>query len=232
MFSRHPRAAICAAAIATLAVSAPADAADIYKPQAYEPPQAYADVPPPGTANRTGWYVGGLVGYGFAPTDLSAPAGNFDFDPDGAVAGGLVGWNFVNDRVLIGLEGDLLGGDVEASQAFGGNTVNASVDWIAGLRARAGLNVTPQMLLFGTIGVAWAEVDLPTTGVGGGPGSETFTGIQYGGGAEVELSQNWSLRLDYIYTDLDSETITYPGGNTVTYDPDVHQARAGLIFKF
>ena len=122
--------------------------------------------------------------------------------------------------------------NVEGSQTFGANTVAASVDWLAGLRARAGFFVTPDILLFGTIGAGWADIDLPTTGAGGGAGSEVFSGIQYGAGTELALSDRWSLRMDYLYTDLDSETITYPGGNTTSYDPDIHQFRAGLQLRF
>ena len=222
------------AAIVTLAALAhsPAFATDIHKPRAATPEPRLEQVSPPGESVLSGWYIGGLLGYGLAETDIGAPAGSFDFDADGAIAGGLIGWNFVNGPVLIGLEADLLGGDVEASQTFGANTVNASVDWMAGLRARAGVNVAPQLLLFGAIGVAFAEIDLPTTGAGGGPASETFSGLQYGAGAEAQLNGNWSLRLDYLYTDLESESVTYAGGNTVTYDPDIHQARAGLVYKF
>ena len=92
--------------------------------------------------------------------------------------------------------------------------------------------MSPQLLLFASLGWAWADVDLPVAGGGGGPGSETFSGIQYGAGAEVALSERWNLRFDYLYSDLDSETISYAGGATVTYDPDIHQVRAGLILKF
>lgn len=228
MNMRVSRGAVLAAAVALAGLSAtPAYSADIYKPAA-EP----AYTPPSAREVASGWFLGGLVGYGLADIDLSAAAGNFDFEPDGAIGGGMLGWNYNTGRMLFGVEGDILAGDMEASQVFGGNTVNASVDWLAGLRARAGVYAAPGFLLFGTLGYGWADIDLPVTGATGGAGSEVFSGIQYGGGAEVALSERWNLRLDYIYTDLDSETITYPGGAQATYDPDVHQARAGLILKF
>lgn len=188
--------------------------------------------PPPPGEPRSEWFIGGFAGYGFADTGLGSAAGSFDFDIDGAIGGGIIGWNYKNSWGLIGLEADITGGSIDGSQIFGGNTVNASIDWMAGLRARAGVNATPDILLFAAIGAAWADIDLPVTGPGGGGGSETFSGFQYGGGAELDLGGSWTARLDYLYTDLDSETITYSGGNTVTYDPDVHQLRAGLLLKF
>ncbi len=231
MSNRVFRAAVFAAVVSTASIPVTsANSADVYKPQAAPPPASFD--PPPASKESSGWYAGGLIGYGRADTGLSAPAGSFGFDIDGAIVSGLVGWNYMNGRMLIGLEGDLTGGDMTGSQVFGANTVNASVDWMTSLRARAGVNFTPEILLFAMVGGAWAEIDLPTTGAGGGAGSKSFTGLQYGGGVEMALSGNWSARFDYLYTDLGSETVTYAGGNTVTYDPDVHQLRAGVVFKF
>ena len=226
MLSRIVQGTALAAGIALAGM--PALAADTYKPGAYEPAPSYDEPPPVETSS--GWYIGGLLGYGLGDIDING--GGFNVEPDGAIAGGIVGWNFINSGFLFGVEGDILGGSLEDSQAFGANTVDASVDWMAGLRARAGFFITPDILLFGTIGAGWADIDLPTTGAGGGSGSEVFSGIQYGAGTELALSDRWSLRMDYLYTDLDSETITYSGGNTTTYDPDIHQFRAGLQLKF
>lgn len=232
MTVRGLRAAACAALLVAAGASyAPANAADISKPEAYTPPPRFNPPPPPGREVRSGWYLGGLLGYGLANTDVQA-GGNFEFDTDGAILGGLVGWNYINGRGLIGLEADLVAGDTDGSLVFGANAVDASLDWMAGARVRAGYFATPQLLLFAMIGAAWADFDLPVTGPGGGPGSETFAGIQFGGGAEMALSERWSARFDYLYTNFSAETVTYPGGAAVEYDPDVHQFRAGLVLRF
>lgn len=222
------RAALATAGLAACTLAAPAHAADIYKP-AYEPAPLYREAPPDVTS---AWYIGGLVGYGLASTELNAAAGNFDFDADGAIAGGVLGWNYINNGFVIGLEGDLLGGGMEGSQPFGANVAHAEANWMLGLRGRAGYYVTPEIMLFATLGAGWADMDLTATGPGGGSASEVFSGIQYGGGAEMALNPDWSLRLDYLYTDLDAETVAYSGGTTATYDPDIHQFRGGLLLRF
>lgn len=220
-------ASLAAAALLAGGLSSSAHAADIYKP-AYTPPPLYEA--PPDVTSR--WYLGGLVGYGLAPTDLHANGARREFDQDGAIVGGILGWNYINNGYVLGLEGDLLGGGVEGTQPFGSNVADASVSWMLGLRGRAGVYVTPQIMLFAALGAGWADMDLSATGPGGGSKSEVFSGLQYGGGAEVALNSEWSLRLDYLYTDLDAETVIYPGGTVASFDPDLHQFRGGLLYRF
>lgn len=178
-----------------------------------------------------GWYAGALVGYGLANTDLSA-AGARDLDTDGVVGGGIIGYDWQLHRVIFGIEGDLLAGGLDDSVTFGANTVNGEIDWMGGLRARAGILANQNTLFFLTLGYGWADYDLQLAGPGGGAASETFGGLQLGGGGEFKLNDRWRARIDYIYTDLSSETITYSGGTTINYDADLHQIRGGLVVNF
>lgn len=228
MFSKVVRAGLYLAAFAISATASfTANAADI---NTYKPAAQY-DAPRSASPFWGGWYVGGLLGYAFTDMDFTAPAGNFNAEPDGIVGGGLLGWNLQTGNYVLGVEADIVGTDVSDTQAFGINSVTASVDWMAGLRFRAGVLVSPQTLVFGMIGAGFAEVDLPVAGPGGGPGSETFSGLQLGAGMETALSEKWSVRFDYLYTDLDSETVNY-AGQSITYDPDVHQVRGALVYRF
>lgn len=178
-----------------------------------------------------GWYAGALVGYGLAETDLSL-GGAGSLDVDGVIGGSLLGFNWQANRFVFSIEGDVLAGGLDDTVRFGANRVNGEIDWMGGVRARAGILADPDTLLFFAIGYGWANYDLPLAGPGGGTGSETFGGLQLGGGGEFKLSERWSARIDYIYTDLSSETITYPGGTRVNYDADLHQIRGGLVVKF
>ena len=220
-------------------VAGPATAGGLqpYQPS-YAPIAPIADVPA-----WTGWQVGALLGYGYNDTSFSIGGtelleddtdltnGDFSYGADGIVGGVITGWNWQYDSFVFGVEGDFVGSNLTASQTFDDNVVDASVDWMAGIRGRAGFLVMPDLLLFGTVGYGWAGIDLPVSGPDGGPGSETFSGWQFGGGGEYRFDQNWSMRLDYLYTDLDAQTVTY-SDTDVTYDPDIHQVRAGLVFKF
>jgi outer membrane immunogenic protein len=150
------------------------------------------------------------------------------------VLGGVTGgYNWQNGPIVIGLEGDVLGAGISGSGRFnsGANVANPNIDAMADLRLRAGVTVVPQVLLFVTGGGAWADVDLPVNGPGGGSGSGSFFGWSVGGGAEVAFTRNWSARFDYQFTDFDSDTVSYPGGD-VKYDPDVSTYRGSLIYRF
>lgn len=222
-------AAMAIAFLVSAGISFIAHGADLDRGYA-DPGTSYKPAIVPQSSWR-GWYAGALLGYGMAETDLSG-AGAGSLDADGVIGGGLLGFNWQTGKVVLSLEGDVLAGGLDDAVSFGANRVNGEIDWLGGVRARAGVLVDPKSLVFLALGYGWADFDLPMSGPGGGAASETFSGLQFGGGAEFQLTPRWSARLDYLYTDLSNETITYPGGSTVTYDADLHQVRGGLMLKF
>ncbi|MGE0611652.1 MAG: outer membrane protein, partial [Hyphomicrobiales bacterium] len=183
------RAAMYVAAfVASAAASFAANAADI---NTYKPAAGY-DAPPPALSYWNGWYVGGVLGYAYTDMDFTAPAGNFNVEPDGVVGGGILGWSRQAGNYVFGVEADIVGADVDDTQAFGVNSVSASMEWLLGVRGRIGVLVSPQTQLFGMIGAGFAEFDLPVAGAGGGSRSETFSGLQFGAGMETAFNENWS----------------------------------------
>jgi outer membrane immunogenic protein len=143
------------------------------------------------------------------------------------------GWSWQHGPIVVGIEGDVMASDVGGGRRFnaGRNRASPNIDTMADLRLRAGVTVTPQLLLFGTFGGAWANADLPVGGPGGGSGEADFFGWSVGGGAEVALTPNWSARLDYQFTDFGSESVSYPAGKT-TYDPSANTYRGSVIYRF
>lgn len=225
MQSKVVRAAAFAAVFALSATASfYANAADLggYPP----PPAAYA--PPPPVDNWGGLYAGGVLGYGWGEVSFD----NKTADVDGILGGALLGWNYQSDRFVVGFEGDLLAAGIDGSTPYSGGTAKAEMDFLGELRARAGILVMPNLLLFASLGGSWANIDLTDTSSGGGKSSRTFAGLQYGGGAEVKVSPEWSARFDYLYTDYNSRSITFGGNSNVDVDPDVSQVRGSLVYKF
>jgi outer membrane immunogenic protein len=71
------------------------------------------------------------------------------------------------------------------------------------VRARAGILVTPRVLLYATGGLAYGEVNSSET-IGGSSfsASDTRVGYTVGGGIEGAIGGNWTAKLEYLYVDL------------------------------
>jgi outer membrane immunogenic protein len=222
--------AVVVAAVLTASATAsrPAASADLYGD--YNAAPAYGMEPVPPQDVFEGWWLGGTIG---------GASVNYDMSPGGSVSssgvlGGIVGgYSWQHGPFVVGVEGDFMASDISGSRSFNGgvNTVSSGFDTLADLRLRAGYTILPNLLLFGTFGGAWADADLPISGPGGAFRETTFFGWSAGAGAEFAFDENWSARLDYQFTDFDSETISYPGGQT-TYDPDANTFRGSVIYRF
>jgi outer membrane immunogenic protein len=165
-----------------------------------------------------------------------------DFHRDGALAGGQFGYNWqVNSHWLVGAEADYqwsnLDGSVSSSFRLGnvgapnvGATMVASqsVDSFGTIRARAGVVLTPPLVLYGTGGFALGQVHenlrvtaVATNGAGGfsyactigaacfaGSASQTLFGWSAGAGAEYAITTNLIFRTELLYVHLGSPTAT------------------------
>jgi outer membrane immunogenic protein len=92
------------------------------------------------------------------------------FDPKGFLGGFHAGANWQAGRVVSGLEADLSFTDIKGSSlntatpvisAFATSTGSAAnsghFDWLGSARGRLGYLVTPDLLLYGTGGLAWTR---------------------------------------------------------------------------
>ena len=130
-------------------------------------------------------------------------------ESDGWVAGGFAGYNFQQDSIVFGAEADLEWANVDSDDD------DADVDWQGSLRGRAGFAVD-QFLLYGTAGLAFADLD--EDGGDDDDGDWEF-GWTAGGGADVAVTDNVFLRGEYRYADYGD-------------DYDSHTSRAGVALKF
>ena len=208
---------------ASLAAVTPALAADLGRgPAVTAEPFEYQERAP--FDRWTGFYLGIAYGYSTGWTDVSGDSGQFDIDNSGSTGNIYAGYNWQFGNGVFGLETDLGWGDVSGSE----NSVSTDLNSLGSIRARIGYLVAPGFLVYGTAGFAYADFDLKAAG---STESETFTGYQVGGGTELKFSEPWSLKLEYVYTDLGSETIDH-NGTANTYAPDFHTIRAGVAYKF
>lgn len=179
----------------------------------------------------TGWHMGGNVGYGVEPTNVSSSSSglvgsfmpsNFATDPRGPLAGVQGGFDWQTGFLVLGLEGDIDWANINATNAQGtsllgmftsGATASQKVDWLASVRARFGIVPTQHVLFYVTGG---PEVGGITTSVansvtvaglttgGAATASATNWGWTAGGGIEFLFDRTWSIGTEVRYFNLGS----------------------------
>ena len=203
-------------AASVFALTAAANAADMYRPAA----GGYKDAPYVGV-NWSGLYVGVNGGYGANAASV-LPGG---LDPAGGFGGGQIGYNVQRGNIVFGLEADIEGADISDTAG----RVTSKMDWFGTVRGRAGYTVG-QALVYGTGGFAYGNVKYSTVN---GSNEETQTGWVAGGGVEYKINPSWSAKAEYQYLDLDASSATGPGslGNNPNVDrTQVNTVRVGLNY--
>jgi outer membrane immunogenic protein len=200
-------------------------------------PRMYSKAPAPAAIvyEWTGFYIGGNVGYSWGrasntetisntATGAVLATANSRNDVNGVIGGGQIGYNWQAQNWLFGLEADIQGSDEKGSTSFlcvacgdGPRDITSALtqklNWFGTARGRVGVLVTPTILLYGTGGLAYGEVD--TGGSITGPTlqaplatvvfpgtSSTRVGWTAGAGVEGRIAGNWSAKLEYLYMDL------------------------------
>lgn len=244
-------------------------------------------VPPAPVATWTGFYASVDLGYArktdtnawsplpspgaFGPVAL---AGGVAASPQGT--GALGGFNFGYNYQfwsawVAGIEGDITWGGFGTNAAApwvtaAGGTVAGSltsfstqVNWLSSVRGRLGWLWTPNLMLYGTGGAAWANVHYSANafnGVAGGAGSynantdftTTSGGWVAGVGIEWLISNNnanvfwnnWTLRTEWLHYQFhDAQNVTgasvnFPASpsNYTWSSEKVDVLRAALSYKF
>ncbi len=222
--------AIGIAAIVAL-IAVPALAADM----AMKAPPTPAPPPAP-VYSWTGFYVGANVGGGWSndtgTISFFGPLTTIDpFTGNLGGAAALVGfqeginWQFAPTWV-VGIEGDWsylsAGHPLSQSLTFGGGTpspfsagsLGAKLDWLASARSRLGYLVTPNLMAYGTGGVAFGKIAYAGAASLNNPTGFTYSsnvgfndvsvGWVAGGGLEWMFAPHWLLRGEYLFYHLNS----------------------------
>ncbi|MBR0688921.1 porin family protein [Bradyrhizobium manausense] len=209
---------------------------------------------------------------------IAAPAGSItsaSFNMNGGVAGGQAGYNWQSANWVFGIEGDLNWSGEKGSAGFScaasglaggaclpgltflpagaaaGTTlaIDQKLEWFGTVRGRVGVLATPQVLLYGTGGLAFGSIKTTGTMSGFTPAgvaiasvgsnSETRAGWTIGVGVEGKITQNWSAKLEYLYMDLgrfSSGPFTLAPGSTIAANVSSRFTdnilRAGINYQF
>ncbi len=208
----------------TLAVAAPAFAADLPEPI---PAAPIAEAPVATAFDWTGAYVGAAVGYGWGTTDIRTDTGRTKRDTDGFTGSLYAGYNYaVTPNWIVGAETDvsLAGGD---DFNVGRTRVETETSFMGTARARVGY-AFDNFLVYGTGGLAYGQGKAKFNG---GSDDNLHVGFAVGGGVEAALTQNIVARAEYLYINTSEETYNV-GGQSAKADLDGSLVRFGLGYKF
>lgn len=143
-----------------------------------------------------------------------APGLDCSIDKFGAAFGGLAGYNFQAGRVVYGIEVDGTWLSAKGTKSFanppgailGSLTIHSKVDWLATVRGRLGITMSPTLLYvtggaaFGGIKSGWFDGGTPT--FASLSVDKTKVGWVVGGGIEHAFASNWTARIEGLYHDL------------------------------
>jgi len=215
-----------------------------------QPPIPYLPQSMPEMAGWTGFYVGVNAGGGFgtAKNDFSiAGAPSFatvDLPQKGAIGGGQIGYNWQAGPAVFGIEADLQASSIKGSVSTPPLPLSANysqeLPWFGTARGRIGY-AQAGWLLYATGGYAYGRVKTVASATAG-PATVSVTtnengnGWTVGSGAEVMIAPRWSIKVEYLYVDLGTTTISYAFPALPTLNNNTHVtinvARAGLNFRF
>lgn len=235
---------------------------------------ALAQAPAPAGLRWTGLYAGMNIGGAWAGSVLSntgtdtsigglgsilragATPSSIDFRSSGLTGGAQVGYNVQLGALVIGAEADIHW--FGRSQSFTATpvvpgfvpvttTANQSLERLYTLRAKAGVALGPQILLYGTGGFAFGDgsttiqISAPAAGPPLAVSSRTDlkSGWTAGLGIEVALTDRVSFKAEYLHYDLGSQasTVQYNYGLnrstlTSTWRDDGDIAQVGINYRF
>lgn len=210
----------------------------------------------------TGIYLGGSIGASKDVIDwtaltagsLSGPDANASVESQAARLGVFSGVNFQLGTVVLGVEGDLGWGKnsglgIKRLVGFPSGPddrmdIDTSVD--GSLRLRAGVLVLPTLLLYGTGGIAYQQLDITAKCTAAGPWcvanrvdqvSSNRTGVTLGGGLETLLLNKFVARVEYRWTGYGAQDVALFSGGGVDaikaqLDQSSHVVMVGVAYKF
>jgi outer membrane immunogenic protein len=216
-------------------------------------------------ADWSGVYVGGTVGGAFGHTKFALPGDTADrqligeSDTAALVGGGLVGFNYQSNNIVVGVESDVTTGDATAKSTdctvFGGCFTSAHDSFTTYDRLKNGTTERARVRLgwadgatlvyvAGGYSAAQTQLDLigdcynaatpATPTVYRFSRSKDLSGYNLGAGIEHVVARHWVGRFEYIYDGFGDQTYRGDGSewNDRRLSISSNTVRAALAYKF
>ena len=165
------------------------------------------------------------AGY-FDPTSVPAinSAGARRFNSNGFTGGGQFGYTKQFGRLVVGAEADFGSQRIDSEDSVTADypccssnfTIDQAVktDWLFTARPKVGV-AAGKALIYGTGGLAVTNLkyaglftDTDSDALEAADFDTTRAGYTVGGGVEVKVAKNWSVKGEYLFADFGRETVT------------------------
>lgn len=243
--SMKKMAFLTSASVGALILASGAQAADLARP-VYKAPVA-----PPPAWSWTGFYVGatlgGVVGHDLVTNDPTSLVpfltGPINLNSAGVIGGLEAGYNWQISQLVLGIEADVSGSSLKqsgTSTTFIGSTdtFSSRLDMLSTVRGRLGWAAFDRTLLYGTGGVAFAnlkdQVADPAFPFTATP-SSNLTGWTAGGGIEYAFTDHWTAKAEYLHVGFSGTRTAMDSGGTgyiFDYKDKLDIGRVGINYKF
>ncbi|MDI4665586.1 porin family protein [Xanthobacter autotrophicus] len=214
----------------------------------------------------TGFYIGAQGGYAWASNDFSNSldplypstllAADANYNLDGGLVGGVIGYNYQINKIVLGIEADANWADISGSGNYyngiatsciqSNNDCSSKIDGLGTITGRLGV-AFDRVLLYAKGGAAWAlvkhtagstDLEYPEYSYSAST-SNTRWGWTVGAGVEWAFFNNWSAKVEYNYIDLGSSDVTfnffpnaYINPYAATVDQSINLVKAGINYRF
>lgn len=192
----------------------------------------------------TGLHVGGHVAtdLGSTQSTLFLPAQTVSSNSFRSLFGGVqVGYDLaLPGRVLVGVEGDIsfpyfADDGVVLAGAAPPYSFTQKLDFVSTVRGRVGYALD-RWLFYGTGGLAWSQARSITAAAATGASNTVLNwpiGWTAGGGAEVAIAPDWTLRGEYLFERMSDATGPFASGaGSASLAGNIHSIRLGLNWHF
>ena len=207
IYQKKRLSSILGVTLASVAVLAVANAADIYP----------GPTSTGGIVDWAGFYIGANIGGAWAElntTDIfglyGTPAAGFVNDNSGVFGGAQLGYNYQRGNFVIGPEADLGGMDISGAKSnLPGFTDSAGSGFYADITGRIGFAVNPALYLYAKGGYAYFSggVSHTDTFIPSVVSTSGLSGWTAGGGAEWKFNPSWSVKVEYLHFDFGDNTL-------------------------
>jgi outer membrane immunogenic protein len=210
-------------------------------------------------------YMCNLTGFGAANAAAVNAIGSGTVTAGGFTGGVQAGFNLQTNNLVYGLEVDFGAMRLRGSRLVSGTYPGAGIilagdafsvgssfdtDWLATFRGRVGWTMMPNLLVYGTGGLAVTRLSVANSfadnvfsgAVESASESRFKTGWTIGAGLEWAQSIDWTIKAEYLYIDFGKVTATgliinasppgYGQGISTSSDLTAHVARIGVNRRF